>query len=63
MRFDSSSQIKQSHKQETSTNHSLHQGESQMGGEILNAAILSFGLIFVGWALGTLLLKIQGVEE
>lgn len=33
-----------------------------MGGEILNAALLSFGLIFVGWALGTLLLKIQGAE-
>ncbi|MBH8563933.1 cytochrome b6-f complex subunit PetM [Nostoc sp. CENA67] len=34
-----------------------------MGGEILNAALLSFSLIFVGWALGTLLLKIQGAEE
>ncbi|MBW4563805.1 MAG: cytochrome b6-f complex subunit PetM [Mojavia pulchra JT2-VF2] len=34
-----------------------------MGGEILNAALLSFGLIFVGWALGVLLLKIQGAEE
>ncbi|MBN3926213.1 MULTISPECIES: cytochrome b6-f complex subunit PetM [unclassified Nostoc] len=34
-----------------------------MGGEILNAALLSFGLIFVGWALGALLLKIQGTEE
>ena len=35
----------------------------QMGGEILNAAMLSFGLIFVGWAIGALLLKIQGAEE
>ncbi|MBE8970209.1 cytochrome b6-f complex subunit PetM [Nostocales cyanobacterium LEGE 12452] len=34
-----------------------------MGGEILNAALLSFGLIFVGWGLGALLLKIQGTEE
>ncbi|MEH1871471.1 PetM family cytochrome b6-f complex subunit 7 [Nostoc sp.] len=34
-----------------------------MGGELLNAALLSFGLIFVGWGLGTLLLKIQGTEE
>ncbi|MDF5710419.1 MAG: PetM family cytochrome b6-f complex subunit 7 [Nostoc sp. S4] len=34
-----------------------------MGGEILDAALLSFGLIFVGWGLGTLLLKIQGGEE
>jgi cytochrome b6-f complex subunit 7 len=34
-----------------------------MSGEILNAALLSFGLIFVGWALGALLLKIQGAEE
>ncbi|MEC4811956.1 MAG: PetM family cytochrome b6-f complex subunit 7 [Scytonema sp. PMC 1069.18] len=33
-----------------------------MGGEMLNAALLSFGLIFVGWALGTLLLKVQGAE-
>ncbi|RUS92755.1 hypothetical protein DSM107003_48780 [Trichormus variabilis SAG 1403-4b] len=42
----------------------IHKGESQhMGGEILNAALLSFGLIFVGWALGALLLKIQGAEE
>jgi len=24
---------------------------------------LSFGLIFVGWGLGALLLKIQGTEE
>ncbi|MDJ0799221.1 MAG: PetM family cytochrome b6-f complex subunit 7 [Calothrix sp. MO_167.B12] len=34
-----------------------------MGGEMLNAVLLSFGLIFVGWAVGTLLLKIQGVKE
>ncbi|HLP89304.1 MAG TPA: PetM family cytochrome b6-f complex subunit 7 [Nostocaceae cyanobacterium] len=34
-----------------------------MLGEILNAAILPFALIFVGWALGALLLKIQGSEE
>ncbi|WP_353931959.1 PetM family cytochrome b6-f complex subunit 7 [Okeanomitos corallinicola TIOX110] len=34
-----------------------------MGGEILNAALLSFGLIFVGWGIGALLLKIQGAEE
>ncbi|MCJ8282773.1 MAG: cytochrome B6 [Rivularia sp. ALOHA_DT_140] len=33
-----------------------------MGGEMLNAALLSFGLIFVGWAIGTILLKIQGAE-
>ncbi|AFY35784.1 MULTISPECIES: PetM family cytochrome b6-f complex subunit 7 [Nostocales] len=33
-----------------------------MSGELLNAALLSFGLIFVGWALGALLLKIQGAE-
>lgn len=44
--------------------HKLHKGESQqMGGEILNAAILSFSLIFVGWGIGALLLKIQGAEE
>ena len=30
---------------------------------MLNAAMLSFGLIFVGWAIGALLLKIQGVQE
>lgn len=30
--------------------------------ELINAALLSFGLIFIGWALGTLLLKIQGAE-
>lgn len=34
-----------------------------MGGEIFNAAFLSFSLIFVGWAIGALLLKIQGAEE
>jgi cytochrome b6-f complex subunit 7 len=34
-----------------------------MSGEMFNAALLSFGLIFVGWALGTLLLKVQGAEE
>jgi cytochrome b6-f complex subunit 7 len=34
-----------------------------MGGEMFNAAILSFGLIFIGIALGYLLLKIQGGEE
>ncbi len=30
---------------------------------MLYAAILSFGLIFVGWGLGVLLLKIQGAEQ
>ncbi len=34
-----------------------------MNGEMFNAAVLSFGLIFVGWAIGELLLKIQGGEE
>jgi cytochrome b6-f complex subunit 7 len=34
-----------------------------MGGEILNVSLLSFSLIFVGWAIGALLLKIQGAEE
>ena len=34
-----------------------------MSGELVNAALLSFSLIFVGWALGALLLKIQGSEE
>ena len=34
-----------------------------MGGEMLNAAMLSFGLIFVGWAIGALFRKIQGAEE
>ncbi len=43
-------------------NHSLRR-ITPMSGEMLNAALLSFGLIFVGWALGALLLKIQGVEE
>ncbi len=34
-----------------------------MDSEMLNAAVLSFGLIFVGWGLGVLLLKIQGAEQ
>jgi cytochrome b6-f complex subunit 7 len=34
-----------------------------MGGEIMNAALLSFSLILVGWGLGVLLLKVQGAEE
>lgn len=34
-----------------------------MGGEMFNAALLCFSLIFVGWGLGELLLKIQGGEE
>ncbi|MDB9454761.1 PetM family cytochrome b6-f complex subunit 7 [Dolichospermum circinale CS-1225] len=34
-----------------------------MSSEMLNAAILPFSLIFVGWAIGALLLKIQGAEE
>lgn len=34
-----------------------------MSSEMLNAALLSFGLIFVGWGLGVLLLKVQGAEE
>jgi cytochrome b6-f complex subunit 7 len=34
-----------------------------MSGEMFNAAVLSFALIFVGWALGALLLKVQGGEE
>ncbi|ALF54462.1 cytochrome b6-f complex subunit PetM [Nostoc sp. FACHB-87] len=34
-----------------------------MGGEIFSTAFLAFSLIFVGWALGALLLKIQGAEE
>ena len=33
-----------------------------MGGEMFNAAFLSFGLIFIGWAIGTLILKIQGAD-
>ncbi len=31
--------------------------------EILTAALLPFALIFIGWGLGVLLLKIQGAEE
>ena len=34
-----------------------------MGGEILNAAVLSFSLILVGLGVGFLLLKVQGGEE
>ena len=34
-----------------------------MGGEILNAAFLSFTLILVGLGMGFVLLKIQGGEE
>ena len=34
-----------------------------MNGEMFNAAVLSFTLIFVGLGLGFLLLKIQGGEE
>ncbi|HEY9740152.1 MAG TPA: PetM family cytochrome b6-f complex subunit 7 [Coleofasciculaceae cyanobacterium] len=34
-----------------------------MGGEMFNAAVLSFTLILVGLGLGFLLLKIQGGEE
>lgn len=34
-----------------------------MGGEILNAALLSFTLILVGLGMGFVLLKIQGGEE
>jgi cytochrome b6-f complex subunit 7 len=34
-----------------------------MGGEILNAAVLSFTLILVGLGMGFVLLKIQGGEE
>ncbi|NJL63670.1 MAG: cytochrome b6-f complex subunit PetM [Methylacidiphilales bacterium] len=34
-----------------------------MSSELLNAALLPFGLIFLGWGLGQLLLKIQGAEE
>ncbi|MBO3462799.1 cytochrome b6-f complex subunit PetM [Aetokthonos hydrillicola Thurmond2011] len=34
-----------------------------MGGEMFNAAFLCFSLIFVGWALGELLLKVQGAEK
>lgn len=34
-----------------------------MSSELLNAALFPFALIFVGWAIGTVLLKIQGSEE
>lgn len=34
-----------------------------MGGEMFNAAVLSFVLILVGLVLGFVLLKIQGGEE
>jgi cytochrome b6-f complex subunit 7 len=34
-----------------------------MGGEMLNAAVLSFSLILVGLGLGFLMLKLQGGEE
>jgi cytochrome b6-f complex subunit 7 len=34
-----------------------------MGGEIFNAAILSFTLILVGLGLGFLMLRLQGGEE
>ncbi len=34
-----------------------------MGGEMFTAAILSFGLIFIGIFMGYALLKIQGDEE
>ncbi len=34
-----------------------------MGGELINATVLSFGLILVGIVLGYGLLKIQGGEE
>jgi cytochrome b6-f complex subunit 7 len=34
-----------------------------MGGEMFNAAILSFSLILVGLGLGFLMLKLQGGEE
>ncbi|KST67889.1 MULTISPECIES: cytochrome b6-f complex subunit PetM [Mastigocoleus] len=34
-----------------------------MSSEILTAAILPFSLIFVGWGVGRLLLKVQGAEE
>jgi cytochrome b6-f complex subunit 7 len=34
-----------------------------MGGEMFTAAILSFGLIFVGILMGYALLKIQGDSE
>ncbi|MEM6425685.1 MAG: PetM family cytochrome b6-f complex subunit 7 [Cyanobacteria bacterium P01_H01_bin.119] len=34
-----------------------------MGSEIFNTAILAFGLILVGLALGFVMLKLQGGEE
>jgi cytochrome b6-f complex subunit 7 len=34
-----------------------------MSSELLNAALLPFSLIFLGWGLGQILLKIQGAEE
>lgn len=34
-----------------------------MGGEIFNAAILSFTLILIGLGLGFLMLRLQGGEE
>jgi cytochrome b6-f complex subunit 7 len=34
-----------------------------MGSELFTAAFLPFSLIFVGWGLGVLLLKVQGAEE
>ncbi|MBD2041945.1 PetM family cytochrome b6-f complex subunit 7 [Microcoleus sp. FACHB-672] len=34
-----------------------------MSGEIFNAALLSFSLVFVGIAAGFVLLKIQGAEK
>lgn len=34
-----------------------------MGGEMFNAAVLSFSLILVGLGLGFLMLKLQGGEE
>ncbi|NJO77990.1 MAG: cytochrome B6 [Cyanobacteria bacterium RM1_2_2] len=34
-----------------------------MGGELFNAAILSFTLILVGLGLGFLMLRLQGGEE
>ncbi|MGP1384549.1 MAG: cytochrome b6-f complex subunit PetM [Thainema sp.] len=34
-----------------------------MGGEIFNAAILSFTLILVGLGVGFLMLRLQGGEE
>ncbi|MFM7427072.1 MAG: PetM family cytochrome b6-f complex subunit 7 [Elainella sp.] len=34
-----------------------------MGGEIFNAAFLSFSLILIGLGLGFLMLRLQGGEE